>query len=75
MVLRSYSDFETITVMTPQGEIYNTYYDMNYETDESGWTEWKSPYVTPHELSKTIGDIEKSLENIITKYGLGGDGV
>lgn len=27
------------------------------------------------DLDKAIGDVEKSLENIIQKYGLGGDGV
>lgn len=34
-----------------------------------------SPFVYEENLTKAIGDIEAALDNIITKYGLGGDSV
>lgn len=34
-----------------------------------------SPFVYEESLTQTIGDIETALDNIITKYGLGGDSV
>lgn len=37
--------------------------------------EWKKISVSQTDLDNAIGDIETSLENIIEKYGLGGDGV
>ena len=44
--------------------------------DENGkWTEWQKIYVSQTDLDKAIGDVETSLENIIAKYGLGGDSV
>ena len=44
--------------------------------DENGkWTEWQKIYVSQTDLDNAIGDVETSLENIIAKYGLGGDGV
>lgn len=42
--------------------------------DEEGWeNEWQKISVSQTELTNAIGDIETSLENIIQKYGLGGD--
>ena len=44
--------------------------------DENGkWTKWQKIYVSQKDLDNAIGDVETSLENIIAKYGLGGDGV
>ena len=37
--------------------------------------EWQKIYVSQTDLDNAIGDVETSLENIIAKYGLGGDGV
>ena len=37
--------------------------------------EWQEIYASKYDLDKAIGDVETSLENIIAKYGLGGDGV
>ena len=42
--------------------------------DEEGLdNEWTKISVSQTDLDKAIGDIETSLENIIEKYGLGGD--
>lgn len=70
-VIKSYGDYEQLVVMCPNGEIREIHRD--YDTGE--WLEWTSPYVTPAKLNNAIGDIETSLENIIKKYGLGGDDV
>ena len=62
--------------------IYQTKY--NYGTIESRsrdvegiWSKWEKLSVSPsdvtREINKAIGDIETALENIIAKYGLGGD--
>ena len=76
LVLRSYTDDEHITVITADGGIYHTQYVVNYEDDEkTGWTEWEKVSVSQTDFDNAIGDIETSLENIITKYGLGGDDV
>lgn len=67
------------SVIYPDGEVY-------YRTKlfEEEWAEtfkdpmrleWKKISVSQTDLNKAIGDIETSLENIIQKYGLGGDGV
>lgn len=44
--------------------------------DEYGFDyEWEKISVSQTDLDNAIGDVETSLENIIEKYGLGGDGV
>ena len=58
--------------------LYRHYYE-----DEGVWDNWKAQYLNERELRDTyatktaldeaIGDVEASLENIIQKYGLGGD--
>lgn len=63
-----------------EGEVY-----YRHLGDEGGWeNEWEKisvsqddikDFATKTDLNKAIGDIETSLENIIKKYGLGGDGV
>lgn len=50
---------------------YITHYD-EYSYIEC---EWQKVSVSQSDLNTAIGDIETSLENIIKKYGLGGDGV
>lgn len=47
---------------------------MNLDSTKE-WTEWEVISVSQTDLDKAIGDVETSLENIIAKYGLGGDGV
>ena len=50
--------------------------DFNEETGTAGdWNPWVNVFVSQWDLTNAIGDVEKSLENIIQKYGLGGDGV
>ena len=39
------------------------------------YIKWQEIYASKYDLDKAIGDVETSLENIIAKYGLGGDGV
>ena len=39
---------------------------------EKDWTKYS---VSQRDLTNAIGDIETALDNIIAKYGLGGDGV
>ena len=71
LVIKSYGDSQQLVVILNNGQIYETHED--YDTWE--WTEWTSPYTTPSDLDNAIGDIETSLDNILKKYGLGGDGV
>ena len=52
------------------GRIYTTSFWPAYDIPE-----WQEIYVSEYDLDKAIGDVETSLENIIAKYGLGGDGV
>ena len=52
------------------GRIYTTSFWPAYDIPE-----WQEIYVSQKDLDKAIGDVETSLENIIAKYGLGGDGV
>lgn len=70
------------TVIFPEGDIYHRTksYDEEWLTPEDQtnfWNEcgWKKISVSQTDLDDAIGDIETSLENIIKKYGLGGDGV
>lgn len=37
------------------------------------WSEWVTVSATAEYVDEKIGDVETSLENIIDKYGLGGD--
>ena len=64
-----------------KGEIYARH--QRIIVDDEGitsyiWNDWekyaKEKYVTSH-IDAKIGDIETSLENIINKYGLGGEAV
>lgn len=59
----------------------NIYYRISV-ADTYDWNEWEKisvsqedleSFATKTELANAIGDIETSLENIIKKYGLGGD--
>ena len=52
------------------GRIYTTSFWPAYDIPE-----WQEIYVSEYDLDNAIGDVETSLENIIAKYGLGGDGV
>ena len=50
--------------------------NFNEETGTAGdWNPWVNVFVSQWDLTNAIGDVEASLENIIAKYGLGGDGV
>lgn len=49
-------------------------YSEDGSTYTMKWTAWDS-YTTKKYVDSLIGDIETSLENIIAKYGLGGDSV
>jgi len=54
-----------------EGEVYH-----NANGDEEGHERtWQKISVSQTDLDNAIGDIETSLENIIEKYGLGGDSV
>jgi hypothetical protein len=70
-----YSADEVIGVTT------QTLLSLNYGTIKNrerygdSWSSWKKISVSQTDLDNAIGDIETSLENIIQKYGLGGDGV
>ena len=52
------------------GRIYTTSFWSGYDI-----IEWQEIYASKYDLDNAIGDVETSLENIIAKYGLGGDGV
>ena len=65
-------------LITQFGEIYrNIEYPEDYGYEHSNvWEEVSvSPYDVDRKINTAIGDIETSLENIIAKYGLGGDSV
>ena len=65
-----------------EGEaVFQTIYDEGYiatrQRDvEGNWSGWSNASVSSSDvtkaINKAIGDVEKSLENIIEKYGLGG---
>ena len=44
------------------------------QDDEYEWAEWER-FATVADIESAIGDVETSLDNIIKKYGLGGDSV
>lgn len=70
LIVKHYFDGSAVQIET-DGE-----YAFKRVKDENGkWTEWQKAYVSQTDLDKAIGDVETSLENIIQKYGLGGDGV
>lgn len=67
-----------------KNEEYDELYALFYANDGTVWTtstaedwgiilDWQKISVSQTDLAKAIGDIETSLENIIQKYGLGGD--
>ena len=49
--------------------------DGTLEVRDGIGSEWEKVSVSQTDLNKAIGDVEASLDNIIKKYGLGGDGV
>ena len=50
--------------------------NFNEETCTAGdWNPWVNVFVSQWDLTDAIGDVETSLENIIAKYGLGGDSI
>ncbi len=67
------------------GGVQNDILYRDYDETEGVWGDWQAQYLnekrardiytTKTDLDKAIGDIETSLENIIQKYGLGGDSV
>ncbi len=50
--------------------------EVKHRDDFGGkWNPWTKVSVSQADLNKAIGDVEKSLDNIIEKYGLGGESV
>ena len=61
-------------IVTGEGATY-TVAAIVEESGHITWNVTKKDVVTEDYVDNAIGDIETSLENIITKYGLGGDSV
>ena len=62
-------------VIDDNGEVWRRYWYEDPTDLIFKWSEWTKVSVSQTDLTNAIGDIEASLENIITKYGLGGDSV
>lgn len=61
-------------LITNNGDVYKNYqYPEGFEYEDNNV--WTKISISQSNLDKAIGDVETSLENIIAKYGLGGDGV
>lgn len=70
----SYEDIRQTLICLSTGEIKQRSYYGEWEKVSVSQNDIKG-FATKTDLNKAIGDIETSLDNIIAKYGLGGDSV
>lgn len=72
LLIVSPSDYKEAVYIDPFGYIHRFENETFFDED---WVIIGNPYATTTYIDNAIGDVETSLENIIKKYGLGGDGV